>query len=81
MSSKHAGRIFDLANQIDQFETTYLHEVKFHAALKLLNDEILDLLKSEEKIEEWIRLQHLRAGIMRYKGYCKYDAVSFMTKL
>ena len=77
MSSKLADQFVDLANQIDQIATTFLYEARFDAALKVLNDEILNLYKYERKINEWVRLQNLRASIIRYKGYCDYDAALY----
>jgi tetratricopeptide (TPR) repeat protein len=77
MSTKLAGLLHDLANQMEPITTAYLHEARFDAALNLLTDQVLDSLKDENLLEEWGRLQNRRAEILRYKGYCDYDPTQY----
>lgn len=77
MSTRLAGLLHDLANQIEQIAIAYLHEARFNDALNLLNDQVLDSLKDENLLEEWGHLQNQRAGILRYKGYCDCDPARY----
>lgn len=77
MPVKLTGLLHDLANQIEQIASVYLYEARFNAALNLLNDKVLDLLKDEHQLDEWVRLQNQRAGVLRYKGYCDYDPTRY----
>ena len=77
MTSDLTSILHDLTNLIEQLATIYLFKARFDAALSFLNAKTLDLLRDEIEPDDWIRLQILRAGIIRYQGYCDYDPELF----
>ena len=77
MSTKLTGQFYNLANQIEQITMVYLYAARFDAAFRLLNDQVLDLIKAENHLAEWMKLQHQRARILRYQGYCEYNPARY----
>lgn len=73
MLTKLTGQFHNLSNQIEQITTVYLYAARFDAALSLLNDQVLDLMKTENQLVEWVELQNQRASILRCQGYCDYN--------
>ena len=73
MSRERTHLFNNLSHSLEKLATYFLFQGRFDAAHQILNEHTLHLYHSEGELEGWVRLQNLRARILRFQGYCQHS--------